>query len=194
MTPNRIMPAAGVRRALLLALAIGVAVAGLAACGGGGGDTSSASAEKEADAEVLNEILGRQEAAVVAYDHALHGLGGHSLASARLFRVQEQEHLDAILRSLRSLVAEADPPSEPIDVAGLKSEAEYLNFLYELESGTIAIELTAIAKLTTPSARMMLAATVANQAQHLVLLRRELGADPAESVPGPFESGTTPAP
>jgi voltage-gated potassium channel Kch len=180
MTPNRIMRAAGVRRALLLVLAIGVAVAALAACGGGGGDTSSAAVEKEAD--------------VLAYDHALRGLGGHSLATARLFRVQEQEHVDAILRSLRSLEAEADPPSESIDVDGLKTEAEYLNFLYELESGTIATELTAIAKLTTPSARMMLAATVANQAQHLVLLRRELGAKPAETVPAPFESGTTPAP
>jgi hypothetical protein len=194
MTPNRIMRAAGVRRALLLVLAIGLAVAGLAACGGGAGDTSSAAAEKEADAEVLNEILARQEAAVLAYDHALHGLGGHSLATARLFRVQEQEHVDGILKSLRSLVAEADPPSESIESDGLKSEAEYLTFLYELESGTIGAELAAIANLTTPSARTMLATTVANQAQHLVLLRRELGAKPAETVPAPFESGATPAP
>ena len=40
----------------------------------------------------------------------------------------------------------------------------------------------------------MLATTVANQAQHLVLLRRGLGADSLETVPGAFENGMTPAP
>jgi hypothetical protein len=41
---------------------------------------------------------------------------------------------------------------------------------------------------------MLMAATIANQAQHLVLLRRALGAKPAESVPAPFENGTAAAP
>jgi hypothetical protein len=36
--------------------------------------------------------------------------------------------------------------------------------------------------------------TAANQAQHLVLLRRELGAKPLQAVPEPFEDGETPAP
>lgn len=188
------MRAAHVRCALAVGLAIAAAAFAFAACGGGGGDTSSPVIDKVADAEVLNEILARQTAAVAAYDHVLRGLGGRALADARLFRAQEQEHVDAILKALRSLDAEADPPAESIDAAGLKSEAEYLTFLYELESATIEAELTAIAKLTGPAARSMVAATVANQAQHLVLLRRDLGAKPAETVPAPFEDGTTPAP
>ena len=34
----------------------------------------------------------------------------------------------------------------------------------------------------------------ANQAQHLVVLRRLLGAGVAESIPGAFEDGTAPPP
>jgi hypothetical protein len=194
MTPNRIMPAAAVRRAMRVVLAIAAIAAALSACGGGGGDTSPTPVDKEADAEVLNEILGRQTAAVAAYDQSLPALGGRPLAFARLFRAQEQEHIDAILKALRSLDAAAEPEPETIDAGGLESEAEYLNFLYELESATIEAELTAIARLTGPGARSMLAATAANQAQHLVLLRRALGAKSLQSVPSAFADGTTPAP
>jgi hypothetical protein len=194
MTKNRITRAAAVRRALLLVLTAAVAALALAACGGGGGDPSSSAGEKEADAEVLNEILSRQTAAVAAYDHSLRALGGHSLATARLFRAQEQEHVDAVLKALRSLGAAAEPAPESIDATDAKSEAENLTFLYELESATIEAELTAIAKLTSPGARVLLATTVANQGQHLVLLRRALGANRQETVPVPFENGATPAP
>lgn len=194
MTPNRIMLAARVRRALILALATGACAVALVSCGGGGGDSSSTAADKAADAAVLNEILARQTAAVAAYDHSLRGLGGHSLAVARVFRAQEQEHVDAILKSLRSLGEAAEPPAETIEASGRKTEAEYLEFLYELEAATIESELSAIARLTSPSPRSMLATTVANQAQHLVLLRRALGAKSVETVPRAFEDGTTPAP
>ncbi len=193
MTPNGIMRAVAVRRALLLALATVAAAIALVACGGGGG-TSSTATDKEADAAVLNEVLARQNAAVAAYGHSLHGLGGHWLSTARLFRAQEEEHVDAILKSLRSLGAAAEPPEEAIEADGLGSQAEYLAFLYELESATIEAELAAIAKLTSPAPRSMLATTVANQAQHLVLLRRGLGAKLEETVPRAFEDGTTPAP
>jgi hypothetical protein len=193
MTPNRIMRAAAVRRALLVGLAIGACAVALVACGGGA-DTASSESERAADAEVLNEILARQTAAVAAYDQSLHALGGHSLALARVFRVQEQEHVDAILKALRALGEAAEPPAETIEATGLKTEADYLRFLYELESATIEAELSAIAKLTSPSPRSMLATTVANQAQHLVLLRRSLGVKSVETVPRAFEDGATPAP
>jgi hypothetical protein len=194
MTPNRITPAAAVRRALLLTLAILAGALALTACGGGGGDSSSAETEKAADAGILNEILACQSAAVVAYDHSLRGLGGQALDTARLFRAQEQEHVDAVLKSLRSLGEAAEPPAESIEATGLETEDEYLEFLYELESATIEAELSAIARLTSSGARSMLATTVANQAQHLVVLRRALGAKSAETVPRAFEDGATPAP
>ncbi|MBN9623753.1 MAG: hypothetical protein J0H06_12510, partial [Actinobacteria bacterium] len=69
-------------------------------------------------------------------------------------------------------------------------DRERLVFLYEVESATIDEELSAISKLAAGWPRSLLASTVANQAQHLTLLRRALGAGPLASIPVPFENGT----
>ena len=63
-----------------------------------------------------------------------------------------------------------------------------------MERATIDEELSAIAKLEASWPRALLASTVANQAQHLTLLRQALGAGPLASVPEPFENGTAPPP
>ena len=187
------MPAAAVRRALLFGLAFSACALALVACGGRG-DTPSSATDKAVDAEVLNEILARQTAAVAVYDESLAGLGGRSLALARVFRAQEQEHVDAVLKALRGLKSPAEPSPEPVDTSGLKSERERLVFIYETESATIDEELSAISKLEAAWPRSLLASTVANQAQHLTLLRQALGEGPLASVPVPFENGTAAAP
>lgn len=184
------------RRAPLVLVAIALLAAALGGCGGGGGGgTTTTATEKEADAEVLNEILSRQLAAVRAYRVSFPALHKRqNLAAARLFRAQEQEHADATLKALRGLGAEAEPEPEVIPANGLDKEAEFLVFLYELESATIEAEMTAIAKLTEVAPRTMLAATVANQAEHLAFLRGALGARLLETMPAPFENGTVAAP
>jgi hypothetical protein len=207
MAANRIMRGGGggcwpgrrSRPALLGALALLGVLAALALAGcGGGGDSSSGSsaaeAEKAADGEVLNQILARQEAAVLAYADALRGINEPFLPIARQFQAQESEHIDATLKALRGIGEKAEPEEETIPRPALRDEADYLTFLYELESATIEAESTAIVKLSAAGARAMLAATMANQAQHLVLLRRALGAGPAEWVPEAFENGTAAAP
>ncbi len=167
----------------------------LAACGGGGDSTSStAEAENAADAEILNGILARQEGAVLAYEESLRGIGPPLLDTARRFLAQEQEHVDGTLRELMGLGEAAEAEAEEIPLPPMHSRAEYLTFLYELESGTIAAEIAAIGELSASGPRRTLAATVANQAQHLVWLRRGLGATPSETVPEAFENGTAPAP
>lgn len=181
-----------VRRALLAVGACTAAAAALAACGGGSATTSVP--DKEGDVQILNEILSRQRGAVAAYDRSLRRLGGRDLEAARLFRAQEQEHVDATVKALRGLGGKVEAQPEEIEEAGLKAGADYVEFLYEMEGATIKAELDAVSKLSAPWPRSLLASTVANQAQHLVLLRRELGAKPLETVPEPFESGTEPAP
>jgi hypothetical protein len=179
------------RRALLLAaVATGLAT-GLVACGGSGG---SSAADPKADAAVLNEILGRQIAAVAAYGEALPALRGAGLAMARRFRAQEQEHVDATTKSLRGLEQPAEPAPETIEAGALQSPGDALDFLYRLESATIDAELNAVGKLTIGWPRPLIAAMAANQAQRLVLIRRALGAGPLESIPEAFETGETPAP
>src|SRR5205085_12152094 len=86
MASNRIMRGRAMRRALLAALLAALAV-GLAACGGGGGSAT----DKAGDVEVLNEVLGRQLAAVAVYESVLPILHGADLDAARAFLAQEQE-------------------------------------------------------------------------------------------------------
>lgn len=193
MTPNRITRDGVARRALLLLVTALTAIAMLGGCGGGGTTTTTV-LDTAADAETLNELLARQLAVVRAYDRTLPLLQGAALASAREFRADEQEHTNAIVRALRRLGEEATPEEEEIESEGLETEVDALEFLYEIESASVAYDLKSIAKLTSPTPRSLIGSIAANQAQHLVVLRRALGADAAESIPGAFEDGTAPVP
>jgi hypothetical protein len=166
----------------------------VAGCGGGSGGTTTAVPDKAADGEILNDVLARQLAAVRAYERTLPLLAGPALTSAREFRAAEQEHVDATIKALRGLGEKAEPEEEEIESEDLKTPADALEFLYEVESASIAYDLRAVSHLTAPWPRSLLGSVAANQAQHLVVLRRALGTDLAESIPGAFEDGTSPPP
>jgi hypothetical protein len=195
MAPNRITRG-GAALAVLLITGI------FAGCGGGGSSTAVAteaaapqpSAEAQADAQLLDQVLARQEAAVEAFAEVGRELPPRLARMAAYFRAQEQEHVDAVLKALRGLGSPAEPTAEPLDTSGLEGDRERLVFLYEVESATIDEELSAISKLEASWPRSLLASTVANQAQHLTLLRQALGAGPLASVPVPFENGTAEPP
>jgi hypothetical protein len=191
MAPNRIMRGRLVRRAFALGAVAAALAFGLPACGGGGGGGAT---DREGDLAVLNEILARQLAAVDAYGEALPLLRGAVLTTARRFRAQEQEHVDATTKTIRGLEGEADPPAETVEAGKLKSAGDAWRFLYELESATIDEEMNAVERLTIGWPRPLVAAMAANQAQRLVLIRRALGATPTETVPEAFETGETAAP
>jgi hypothetical protein len=193
MGPNRITWGGATLAALLL-------IALFTGCGGGGSSTSGSSStpavssSQSNDAALLDTVLSRQEAAVDADSMVIPALPPRLAGMASYFRAQEQEHVDATIKALRGLPSTAEPTPEPVDTSGLESTRDRLVFLYEVESATIDEELSAISKLEATWPRSLLASTVANQAQHLTLLRRALGAGPLAQVPVPFENGTAPPP
>ena len=180
-----------VRRALLVGTLASLVGALFSACGGGGSSTAT---DRDRDVKVLNEILGRQLAAVDAYEQVLPRLHGADLAAAQQFRAQEQEHVDATTKTLRGIGGESDPPAETIEASDLTTRADNLEFLYEMESATLDAELNAVSRLTIDWPRPLIASMAANQAQRLVRLRRALGASAQDSIPSAFETGETPAP
>jgi len=224
MAPNRITRGgakragrAGGRRALLILAANLALVAVLAGCGGGSSSSTATttaspsapnghggaaqevstpppSVAESADAELLDKVLARQEAAVDAYAKVIPTLAPRLARMASYFRAQEQEHADATIKAMRGLKSPAEPEREPIEPGELKNDRERLEFLYEVEGATIDEELSAISKLEAPWPRSLLSSTVADQAQHRTLLRQALGAGPLASVPAPFDDGTAPPP
>lgn len=182
------------RNPIICALVAVLALA-VAGCGGEDGGASTAAAEKEADAAILNDVLARELAAVAAYERTLPLLSGVALTEARRFRAQEQEHVDAVVKTLRGLGQEAAPEEEEIESEEEpRSRADALEFLYDVENASIAYHLRAISHLNYPWPRSLLGSIAANQAQHQVVLRRLLGAGAEESIPEAFEDGTEPSP
>ncbi|HET6998141.1 MAG TPA: ferritin-like domain-containing protein [Solirubrobacterales bacterium] len=193
MALNRITRGGPARRALSLVAVAALVTVAFAACGSGGSTTTTVS-DKAGDAEILNNVLARELAAIRAYERTIPLLRGPALRTAREFRADEQEHVNAVVKALRGLGEKATPEEEEIESEGLKTRADALGFLYEVESVSIANGLRAISHLTAPWPRSLLGSIAANQAQHLVVLRQLLGADSAELIPEAFEDGTTPAP
>jgi Ferritin-like domain len=211
MAPNRITRRGATRRGLAVAAATAALLVALAGCGGGGAGTAPAAnapgtsgtaadvstptaAPQSADGVLLDKVLARQEAAVGAYAKVIPTLPPRLARMATYFRAQEQEHVDAVLKAMRGLQSPAEPTPEPLEPGELKSDRERLVFLYEVESATIDEELSAISDLEATWPRSLLASIVANQAQHLTLLRRALGAGTLAQIPVPFENGTFPPP
>jgi rubrerythrin len=195
MGPNRIMRGRNMRRGVIRrAAAVAVAGAAFVGFGCGGGSSSATDSEKAKDAEILNTALSQELTAVDAYTRGLPLLRGETLVVTRQFLTQEQEHVDGITRAIRGLGGKTEVEKNPLDYSGLETQADFLALAYDEENSLLAFYLNAIPKLETSAPRSMLIAITANEAEHLVVLRRALGARPDELVPEAFETGEAPAP
>ena len=187
---------AGNRITFFLVAATTLAIAG---CGGGGATTTTRQGEREADVALVDTAIAREMATVDAYEHGLALPGRSDAAVLRQFRAQDQEHVDALMKAIRGLGGQIDPEKvagerEALDYKGIESRAGFLPLAYERESQGVAGDLDEVSRLSAVWPHSLLASIATDQAQHLVLLRRALGAGPLASVPAPFEVGTTPAP
>jgi rubrerythrin len=143
------------------------------------------------DARILASAIRLEQTAVVAYDTvATSGLlQGKVRRTAELFRDQEQEHADGLRAALQALGGEAPAPPERQRVPGLselRSAADVASFAIELETMAIAAYYRAHARLKDPKLLATAARIMANEGQHLAVLR-PLVNKPA--VPDAFETG-----
>jgi bacterioferritin (cytochrome b1) len=177
------------RKRITFALAVALSLA-IAGCGGGG-EESPSEAEKADDIAILNTALGYELTAIDAYTRALPLLRGTTLDTAREFRAQEQEHVDAITKVIRGLGGRTDAEAAELDPASPQTRADALTLAYSYVSAAIAEDMSALANLTATWPRALLTSIAANEAQQLAVLRQALGAAP---VPEAFENGEVPPP
>ncbi len=155
----------------------------------------NAFAAPSGDAEVLTSAIHLEQIAVLAYGAAIDSkllTAGFARVAAR-FRDHEQEHAQTLTTALTDLggTPPDDATEKDVDkvVKGLddaKSQADIVNFAIELELAVIAAYYDAHRKLIDAKHLQAGASIMANQAQHLVVLRQAVQQD---AVPNAFEIG-----
>ncbi|HEU5141636.1 MAG TPA: ferritin-like domain-containing protein, partial [Solirubrobacterales bacterium] len=181
----------GDSRAVLLLVACFALLLGGCGKSGQGAETDP---EKGSDAEHLNTALAQERELLDAYTEAMPALSGSGHAVARRFRAHQQEYVDAIAKALRGLGGRDEAEPVDVDLRRLKGQPELLGRLYALEGAGLAASLDAAPLLFTSAPRTLTASLAAGHAQHLVVLRQQLGASALESAAEGFDSGEEPPP
>jgi len=156
----------------------------------------SAFAVDENDGAVLASAIDLERVTVIAYDNVLAGglLTPGVRGVVRGFRDHEQAHADVLITALTDLGG--TPPAPPAGVAAVddvaeglgavRTQADALSFLIELETAAVAAYFDAHRKLGEAKLLQTGASIMANEGQHLAILRRAAGRDP---IPNAFETG-----
>lgn len=152
-------------------------------------------ADTGSDGDVLTAVIKLEQVAVLAYGRLIDA--GHASPAFRrvLLRFQghEQLHVATLTKALTDLGGAPPPKSTFADVdgvvkgiEGLTSQAGVANFAIELELALVAAYDDAQGKFIDAKLLQSGASIMANEAQHLVVLRQAVKAAP---LPNAFEIG-----
>jgi rubrerythrin len=130
------------------------------------------------DRRVVEGLLRLEWESVALYRGLAQKLTGRPAATARHFLAQERRHVDSLQQALRSLKAPLPraAPSRP-DLQG--GQRALIRTAIDHELTCIRAYDQALATLQAPAVLGGVAGTMANEAQHLAVLRQLLGEDPA---------------
>jgi rubrerythrin len=153
-------------------------------------------AATETDATLLAKAITLERTAVLAYDQIIGDalLADREQRLARVLRSHEQRHAETLTKALTDLGG--TPPLEPVGVEAidkvvkgvqdLRTQAQILSFLIELETATVAAYYDAQAKFIETKLLQSGASIMAAEGQHLVVLRQAARQPPA---PNAIETG-----
>ncbi len=148
------------------------------------------------DVQVVKAAIGLEQVAVFAYGAALGSgkLDAKTTQVARLFKSHEEAHRDALTSALQSLGG-GSPPVAPASARAssllrpllkVRSQKDIALYAIELESVFVAAYHDAHRKLKDAHLLKTGAQIMANEGQHLVVLRTAVKRPP---VPDAFEIG-----
>ena len=155
----------------------------------------NAFAASSGDADLLAAAIKLERIAVLAYGAGIDSglLSDRVTTVARRFRDHEQQHADALTTALTDLGGTPPPAPGPKDLAAVakgigdvKSQADVANVAIELELAAVAAYYAAQKKFVDGKLLQAGASIMANEAQHLAVLRQAVKRDP---VPNAFETG-----
>ncbi len=142
-----------------------------------------------ADVEVLNGLLDLELMAIAAYKEGAGHLTGDELRLVKGFLEQEAEHADALGKAIREADGEPNQEKSSYDFARMRTSRDVLRYAVQLENEAVAAYIDALPKRSRGDFRGTAAAILTNDAQHMAVLRDELGLPP---VPQAFVNGRVP--
>jgi rubrerythrin len=161
----------------------------IASCGGGD-PAPSGGAQPGSGAGLLGSLLALERAVIAAYSASAAVLRGDALRLSREIRGQEEDHVRRLERAIRELGGEPPAGRSAAEYERqfprLRTEADALRFLEDLEERQLRGYLEALAELPELELRTLAAEIGADEGEQLAIVR-VLAGGPAS--PHPFETG-----
>jgi hypothetical protein len=186
--------AGGTRRALLTGA--GATLAGAAALASAGCGTQTKTGKKaagtvarpiqRADIRILNGLLDLERHTVAAYTAGIPLLSHAHAKTAKQFLNEELQHTGELLSLIKAAKGVALPKAASYDLGHPTGDAGVLALLHALERAQIAAYLGAIPVLSPGPVRAAVASILANDAQHIAVIRMAQG---LSAMPSPFVTG-----
>ena len=178
------------RRELLAAAGL---AGGSALVAAGCGSTTSRPAKATAvapaqlpDVVILNTLLDLEHLLEAAYVAAIPLLSHHNRRAATHFLQQELDHITRLQGIVQQFHGKPDSAKPSYDLGRPRGEAEVMGLLHRVENQAIRAYLDAIPRLAEGEARQTAGSILAVEAQHVSIIRRDLGLSP---VPAPLVAG-----
>lgn len=143
-------------------------------------------AAKSADVMLLNQALDLEHEAIAAYTAGIPLLDGRPKKAAQLFLTQELSHAGEMHGLVKQAGGRPSKPRASYDLGRPSSALDVLRLLHEIERRELHLYLGTITQLSPGTVRAAVAAVLANDAQHVCVLRSALGLAP---LPSPFVTG-----
>jgi hypothetical protein len=165
-------------------LAAGAALL-LAACGGSHSSSSQATTTATSgpvpnglDVVLLNHLLDLEHMGIAAYTAGIPLLSPAGRKDGQLFLTQELAHAGELGGLVKQAGGKPHKGRETYDLGHPRTEEDVLKLLHGIERAQIDTYLEAIPKVSLGATRAALAAMLANDAQHISVLRLSLGRRP----------------
>jgi hypothetical protein len=176
------------RRGLLRAAGVGLAGLALAGCGAASlkAQAHNSAPVLQTDIDLLQRLLHLEHVAIAAYTAGTPLLPSATVKAGQLFLNDELSHAGALAGLIHAAGAKPNKPAPSYDLGHPRTSQEVLALLHRVESEQLAAYLAAVPQLEPAIVKRSVASILANDAQHLAVVRAALG-QPA--VPSAFVTG-----
>ncbi len=176
------------RRGLLRAAGAGLAGAVLVGCGSQSirAQVQNSRPVLHGDVDLLNRLLHLEHVAIAAYTAGIPLLSPATHKAGQLFLNDEISHAGDLAGLVRAAGGKPIKPAPSYALGHPRTSQEVLKLLHDVENTQIAAYVDAIAVLQPGTLKQQVASILANDAQHIAVVRAALG-EPA--IPSAFVTG-----